>query len=106
MRCSSDPSLTAALLLIEKLTDLVQIQTEAVKNLPVEKIVVWDSGGDGGLSDLGRKFMGVLPPIHELAKIAGLELPEFLGRVTPKEERTQPAPPNPHGTPGKTDSSA
>ena len=63
-----------------------------MKNLPVEKVVVWDSGGNGGLSDLGKRFMGVLPPIHELAKMAGLELPDYLGRATPKEERPSTAP--------------
>jgi flotillin len=84
--CSSDPSLTAALLLIEKLADLAHIQTEAVKNLPIEKIVIWDSGGDGGISDLGRRLMGVLPPMQELAKMAGLELPDFLGRAVSKSE--------------------
>ncbi|MBM4327485.1 MAG: flotillin family protein [Deltaproteobacteria bacterium] len=82
--CASDPSSTAVLLLIEKLTDLTHIQVEAVKNLPIEKVVVWDGGGDGGLSDLGRRLLGVLPPIHELAKTAGLELPEFLGRAAEK----------------------
>jgi flotillin len=84
--CGSDPSLTAALLLIEKLADVARIQTEAVKNLPIEKIVVWDGGGDGSaMSDLGRRLMGVIPPMHELAKMAGLELPEFLGRAVPKQ---------------------
>jgi len=83
--CASDPSATAVLLLIEKLTELTSLQVEALKNLPIEKIVVWDSGGgDGGISDLGRRFMGVIPPMHELAKMVGLELPEFLGRVQGK----------------------
>ena len=80
--CNSDTQLTAALLLIEKLTELTRIQAEAVRNLPIEKMIVWDGGGEGGLADLGKRFMGVLPPMHELARVAGLELPEFLGRVT------------------------
>jgi flotillin len=90
--CSSDPQLTAALLLIEKLTDLTSIQTEAIKNLPIEKIMVWDGGGEGGLSDLGRRLLGVLPPMHELAKVAGLELPEFLGSATRKHDEEIVAP--------------
>jgi flotillin len=85
--CNSDPSLTAALLLIEKLADVARIQTEAVKNLPIEKVVIWDSGGNGGLSDVGRRLMGVLPPMHELAKMAGLELPEYLGSATGKQAK-------------------
>jgi len=82
--CASDPSLTAVLLLIEKLTELTGHQVEAIKNLPIEKIIVWDGGGEGGLSDLGRRLLGVLPPMHDLAKMAGLELPEFLGHATGK----------------------
>lgn len=80
--CSSDPSLTAALLLIEKLVDLTQIQVEAIKNLPIEKMVVWDAGNGGGIEGLGRRLLGVLPPLHDLAKMVGLELPEFLGTAT------------------------
>ncbi len=96
--CGSDPSLTAALLLIEKLSELASIQTDAVKNLPLEKIVVWDGGGNGGgMADLGKRLMGVLPPLHELAKAAGLELPEYLGKatsdtVTPASRASKPAP--------------
>jgi hypothetical protein len=48
-------------------------------------MVIWDGGGNGGLSDLGQRLLGVLPPMHDLAKTVGLELPEFLGRATPKE---------------------
>lgn len=80
--CGSDPSITSALLLIEKLVELTRIQAEAIKNLPIEKMVVWDGGGDGGMSDLGRRLLGVLPPMHDLAKTVGLQLPEYLGRAT------------------------
>ncbi len=41
--CNSDTQLTAALLLIEKLTELTRIQAEAVRNLPIEKMIVWDA---------------------------------------------------------------
>lgn len=85
--CQSDTQLTAALLIIEKLADIAHIQADAVKNLPLEKVIVWDGGGDGGLNDLGKRFMGVLPPMHELARVAGLELPEFLGKATGQTTR-------------------
>jgi flotillin len=99
--CNSDPSLTAALLLIEKLADVAHIQTDAIKNLPIEKIVVWDSGGKGGISELGSRLMGVIPPMHDLAKMAGLELPEYLGRATKQEERAiEQEAPAPAETPG------
>ncbi len=75
----------AALLLIEKLTDVATIQAQAIQELPIEKIIVWDGGGKdggGGLSGLGGRLMGALPPMHDLAKQIGLDLPEFLGRVS------------------------
>jgi len=64
------------------------VQAEAIKNLPLEKIVVWDSGdGQGGLGSLGKRLMGVVPPMHELAKLTGLELPDFLGKLQQGEGR-------------------
>ena len=72
----------ASFLIIEKLIEVAGVQAQAIKDLPLEKVVVWDSGdGGGGLSNLGQRFMGVIPPMHELARIAGLDLPDFLGRI-------------------------
>jgi flotillin len=83
----------AALLLIEKLTDVATIQAQAIQDLPIEKIIVWDGGGDGGggLSGLGGRLMGVLPPMHDLARQIGLDLPEFLGRVSREVAKDEPA---------------
>jgi flotillin len=90
--CSTDPSLAAALLVIEKLTDVATIQAGAIKDLPIEKVVVWDSGGGAGLTDMGKRLMGMLPPIHELAKTAGLELPDFLGSAKREEKKEEKKP--------------
>ena len=29
----------------------------------------------------GQRLMGAIPPMHDLARLAGLELPEFLGKM-------------------------
>lgn len=82
VQAAGEPQLATALLLIEKLTDIANVQAKAIASLPIEKIIVWDGGGDsGGMSGLGKKIMGALPPMHELARQVGLDLPEFLGRV-------------------------
>ncbi len=82
----------ASLLLIEKLQEIAGIQAQAIQDLPIEKIIVWDGGGkEGGLSGLGGRLMGALPPMHELAKQVGLDLPEFLGRMQ-EEKKSEPAP--------------
>jgi len=73
----------ASLLIVEKLTEVAGIQAQAIQSLPIEKIIVWDGGGDskGGMSGLGQRLMGALPPMHELARQVGLDLPEYLGKT-------------------------
>jgi len=87
-------SQTASLLLIEKLKDIAGIQAQAIQDLPIEKIFVWDTGGkESGLSGLGGRLMGALPPMHELAKHIGLDLPEFLGKMAGEAKKPEPQPP-------------
>jgi flotillin len=86
----------AALLLIEKLKEIAGIQATAIKDLPIDKIFVWDtgSGGEGGLSGLGGRLMGTLPPMQALAKQIGLELPTYLGNMaeTSGKKAAEPKP--------------
>ena len=99
--CATAPQ-AAALLLIEKLTEVAGIQAQAIQDLPIEKIVVWDGGnaGDGGgMSGLGQRLMGALPPMHELARQVGLDLPDFLGKVA--KEAVEKAPRRPAEPPAK-----
>ncbi|MEI8241890.1 MAG: SPFH domain-containing protein [bacterium] len=83
VQAAGDPQVTTALLLIERMTEIANIQAKAIQTLPIEKIIVWDGGGSdgGGLANLGKKIMGALPPMHEVAKQVGLELPDYLGKV-------------------------
>ena len=80
--CGNKDQAAAAFLIIERLTEVANIQAEAISNLPIDKVMVWDSGnGDSGMSNLGQRLMGAIPPMHDLARLAGLELPEFLGKM-------------------------
>lgn len=73
----------SSFLMIERLVEVASVQAQAIQNLPLEKVVVWDSGNSqGGLGNLGQRLVGVLPPMHELARMAGLDLPDFLGKVS------------------------
>jgi len=95
-----DAKAAATLLMIEKIEEMVHLQVEAIKNLKIDKVTVWDSGaGDGG-SSTANFFAGLiksLPPLHDVAAMAGLELPEYLGTMAEGE----PAPPRPKGRPPK-----
>ncbi len=96
-------SQASSFLVIERLVDVANVQAKAIQNLPLDKVVVWDSGsGEGGLSNLGQKLVGVLPPMHEVARIAGLELPDYLGKMQ-KADAEQPLPEQAKPAEAKTD---
>lgn len=79
-----DPDLSALMLMIEQLPELVAEQVKAISNLKIDKVTVWDGGGkDGksGTADFLSGLAGSLPPLHELMRNVGVQLPEFLGRM-------------------------
>lgn len=86
--CAGQPDLAPALLMIEKLPELVAEQVKAVQNLKIDKVTVWDggsggAGGKGATADFLSGLMGSLPALHDLARQAGIELPGALGRISP-----------------------
>lgn len=86
---AGDPTKAFQLLLIEKLPELVKTQVEAVKNIKIDKITVWDSGngaenGNTTTANFVSGMMKTVPPLNDLFNMAGLNLPSFL--KGPKEE--------------------
>lgn len=98
-----DPNKAFQLLLLEKLPDLVKTQVEAVKNIKIDKITVWDSGngqGENGNSSTANFVSGMMktvPPLNDLFNMAGLNLPSYLkGADTPPNVSPEnPAPKDP-----------
>jgi flotillin len=75
------------LLVTEQLPALVAEQVKAISNLKIDSVTVWDSGGKGksgknDTADFVSGLVGALPPLHTLTKNVGIELPEFLGKLT------------------------
>jgi flotillin len=83
-----DPNKAFQLLLLEKLPELVRTQVEAVKNIKIDKITVWDSGngqGENGNSSTANFVAGMMktvPPLNDLFNMAGLNLPSYLKGTT------------------------
>ncbi len=83
-----DAQAAATLLMIEKLEELVARQVEAISNLKIDKITVWDSGGNGDGSSTSNFIANLfksLPPLQDISEMAGFELPEYLGKVKESE---------------------
>ena len=72
------------LIIADKLEEIVKIQVEAIKNIKFDKVTVWDSGSgkDGNTSTANflSNLMKSIPPMNELFQMAGMQLPDFLGK--------------------------
>jgi len=78
------------LMVADKLEELTKIQVEAVKNLKIDKITVWDNGNksENGKTTTANFLSGMMqsiPPMNELFNMAGMQLPEYLGKEKAEE---------------------
>ena len=90
--CGGDAQAAATLLMVEKIENIVSHQVEAIKNLKIDKITVWDSGSSNGTSstaNFAQNLIKSVPPLHEIARMAGVQLPDYLGKIadTPAPEK-------------------
>ncbi len=85
-----DADSAVKLIVADKLQDLVALQVEAIKNIKIDKVTVWDSMGNGSGTPSTANFLsGMLksvPPLGDLFNQAGMELPAFLGTKTELDE--------------------
>lgn len=79
------------LILANNMEELMKIQVEAIKNIKIDKVTVWDGGSNGengktATADFISGIMKAIPPMGEMFNQAGMELPKFLGKKidTPK----------------------
>ena len=79
-----DPKSAATMLMIEKLEEIVSRQTEAISKIKIDKITVWDSGNSekgSSTANFVSSLMKSLPPVQDVAAMAGVELPSYLGKI-------------------------
>lgn len=91
----NDAQKAVMMMIADKLPELVKTQVEAIKNLKIDKVTVWDSmssGKDGKGSTTANYFASMLaaiPPFKDLFNQAGLELPDFLSGTKKNEEKQE-----------------
>ncbi|MGI6701375.1 MAG: flotillin family protein [Christensenellales bacterium] len=75
-----DASDAMRLMIAEKIEELVSIQVEAIKNLKIDKVTVWENGsGDKpATANFLSGLLKSLPPMSDLFDMAGLSLPEII----------------------------
>lgn len=98
---ANNNSRDAVLLMIaDKLPEIVEKQVDAIKNIKIDKVTVWDgmSSGKDGKSPATANFLsgmlGSIPPLDSVFKMAGMELPDYL-KGSVKEEPSKTETPKP-----------
>ncbi len=79
------------LMLTDKMEDLLRIQVDSIKNIKFDKVTVWDSGtttdGKSSTANFLSGLMKSIPPMNDMFDMAGMKLPEYLGK--PEQEETK-----------------
>ena len=91
VKAAGGSSKDAVLMLIaDKLEDLVATQVEAIKNIKIDKVTVWEGGNNEGEGNSTSKFVSGLyksvPPLNDLFNMAGMDLPQYLGQKEAEKE--------------------
>lgn len=86
------------MMVADKLEELVKTQVEAIKNIKIDKVTVWEGGNsqEGEGNSTSKFISGMyksIPPMNDLFNMAGMDLPKYLGsraeETTKKEEEKE-----------------
>lgn len=85
VKAAGDNPKDAVLLLIaDKLPELVKLQADAIKNIKIDKVTVWDGGhnsdGKGSTASFVSGLYKAVPPLKDIFDMAGMDLPTYLGQ--------------------------
>lgn len=84
IEAAGDADSAVKMLVADKLEELMRIQVDAIKNIKIDKVTVWDGGksegGNTATADFISGMMKAVPPLNEVFKQSGMELPALLGK--------------------------
>lgn len=81
------------LMIADKLEELVATQVEAIKNLKIDKVTVWDGGqnaeGKTATANFVSGMLKSLPPLDDLYSMAGLKMPKIISPEQKDEDKKE-----------------
>lgn len=87
----------ANIMMLEQLVDVTKVKADAISNIEIDKITVWDNpssnadnSGLTGFVDKIQSSMGM----HEIARDSGIVLPAFMGALDEQSEPNSEQPEN------------
>lgn len=87
-----NPDDASKLMITDKIEKIVQTQVEAIKNIKIDKITVWDNGakenGKTSTANFLSGMLGSLPPLNDVFESAGLKIPNIVSPTKINDEKT------------------
>jgi len=80
-----DPQAAINYLMLDKLEALTRIQTDAIKDIEIDKVVVYDSGNGQGVGNFVQGLYGMVPQLNDFLSQSGMQLPDALVNKTPEK---------------------
>lgn len=78
-----------SILMLDKVQDIYKMQTEAVANMKIDKLTVWDNGKGDGVKNVVSDLLSAVPPISDILSGQGFGIPSFLAKeITPNVATT------------------
>ncbi|PHI21007.1 flotillin [Lewinellaceae bacterium SD302] len=65
-------------LMLDKLAELTKIQTDAIKDVEIDKVVVYDKGDGQGVGNFVSGLYGMVPQLNDFLQQSGMQLPAGL----------------------------
>ncbi len=95
VEAANNNSRDAVLMLIaDRLPEIIKTQVEAISNIKIDKVTVWDNlsaGADGRTPATANFLAGMIksiPPLDDIFRSAGIELPSYLKGEEKKDENS------------------
>ncbi|MFK8161233.1 MAG: flotillin family protein [Lewinella sp.] len=83
-------------LMLDKLEALTQIQVDAIKDVEIDKVIVYDNGNGQGVGNFVSGLYGMVPQLNDFLGQSGMSLPNGLVQPKPEDAETidesKPAP--------------
>ncbi|MGV8093442.1 MAG: flotillin family protein [Mangrovibacterium sp.] len=94
VKATGNNSKDAVMMMIaDKLPELVKTQVEAIKNIKIDKVTVWETGngkdGKTSTANFMQGMLGAIPPLNEVFQSAGLQLPDYLVGKSVEQETAE-----------------
>jgi len=75
---NGDPKSAMGYLMLDKITELAEIQTKAIKDIEIDKVVVYDNGNGKGVGNFVQGLYGMMPQLNDFLNQSGMNLPDAL----------------------------